>query len=583
MSISVIGVERKAHPECVGSATRLDERNRRPRRVYDPGVLRRLRIENLVLIREAELALAPGLVALTGETGAGKTIVTQAIGLLLGAKAEAGAVGAASAEAYVEAELDVPEGFFDEEGLEALRDLRPEDETGLVVARRVTADGRSRAYAWGRSVARDDVVAATERLLALSGQFAQRRLTRTAYQLDLLDAYLGPEQRVRRAEARDAWRALGAATRRVEELERGADTERDRLAELEALVEDTEGLEPDEEERLRAERERIRHVADLGEGAAAAAAAIEPDDGDGARALAAAAERALAPLERMAPELESAAGELRELVVRLTEVASDVRRFAETLDGDPARAAAVEERLDRIADVRRRHRAASYEELLERRAAALVELERAGADGDPLERARADGAAASARFDAAAATLAAARRTAAPAFAADVAAELADLGMGEGEFHVELRERDPGPAGMDEAVFLVRPNAGLPLAPVADTASGGELSRIAVALSAVAGGETLVLDEIDAGVGGETAHRVAAVLQRLAERAQVLTITHLPQIASVADQHLRVEKVPGDPTHTRIAVLDDAERRDELERMLGGGEFVSAVTADERP
>jgi DNA repair protein RecN (Recombination protein N) len=149
--------------------------------------------------------------------------------------------------------------------------------------------------------------------------------------------------------------------------------------------------------------------------------------------------------------------------------------------------------------------------------------------------------------------------------------------MGEGEFVVQLREREPGPTGADEAAFLVRLNRGLPLAPVAETASGGELSRIALAIAAVGGGETMVFDEIDAGIGGETAHRVAETLRRLAQRAQVLTITHLPQIASVADRHFRVEKIPGDPTHARITVLDEVERRDELQRMLGGRDFLATV------
>jgi DNA repair protein RecN (Recombination protein N) len=159
-----------------------------------------------------------------------------------------------------------------------------------------------------------------------------------------------------------------------------------------------------------------------------------------------------------------------------------------------------------------------------------------------------------------------------------VADELVGVGMGEGEFVAELDEREPGPAGSDEVSFLIRPNRGLPLGPVAETASGGELSRIALGIAAVAGGETMVFDEIDAGIGGETAHRVAETLRRLAERAQVVTITHLPQIASVADRHFRVEKVPGDPTHTRIEALGEADRRDELQRMLGGREFLTTVS-----
>ena len=151
--------------------------------------------------------------------------------------------------------------------------------------------------------------------------------------------------------------------------------------------------------------------------------------------------------------------------------------------------------------------------------------------------------------------------------------------MGEGEFQAELREREPGATGADEAVFLIRPNPGLPFAPVAETASGGELSRIALAIAAVGGGETMVFDEIDAGIGGTTAHGVADTLARLAGRAQVVTITHLPQIANRAERHFRVEKIPGDPTHTRIQQLTAEERKEELERMLGGREFL-AILAD---
>jgi DNA repair protein RecN (Recombination protein N) len=147
--------------------------------------------------------------------------------------------------------------------------------------------------------------------------------------------------------------------------------------------------------------------------------------------------------------------------------------------------------------------------------------------------------------------------------------------MGDGEFRVEVRERDAGPSGADAAVFLIRPNHGLPFAPAAETASGGELSRVALAIAAVAGGETMVFDEIDAGIGGVTANAVGELLRGL--DAQVITITHLPQIATLADRHFRVEKVPGDPTHTRIEPLDDAQRRDEVERMLGGREFLSTT------
>jgi len=540
-------------------------------------VLRSLRIENLVLIRDAELAPAAGLNAITGETGAGKTILAQAFGLLLGAKGDAAAVGAGGTEAYVEAEFDVPDGFFDDDELTALAELAPEDEPGVVLARRVFGDGRTRAYAWGRAVAREDLAAAAERLVAMSGQFEQRRLARPSYQLDVLDAFCGEEQLRRRREARAAWRELGIARRRNDELSRDAAAETARLAELEALVEATAGLEPGAEATLRVERERLRHVTELAEGAGAAAEAIAPDEGDGAAALAGAAERAVAPLERLAPELAAAGEELRDVGLRLRELGSDLRSFLLSLEAEPQRIEQLEAELERISDAKRRFRCATYEELLARAAEARHELDALAEGHDPAAAAAEALAAAEARVERNAADLRAVRTAAVVTFAAAVAAELRGVGLGEGEFRAELREREPGVSGADEVAFLIRPNAGLPFGPVAETASGGELSRVALAIAAVAGGQTMVFDEIDAGIGGTTAHAVAETLRRLAERAQVLTITHLPQIASVADCHYRVEKIPGDPTHTRIELLDDAQRRDELERMLGGREFLSAL------
>jgi DNA repair protein RecN (Recombination protein N) len=541
-------------------------------RVYDRCVLRRLRIENLVLIQEAELELAPGLNAITGETGAGKTILAQALGLLLGAKGDDSYVGAAAQEAYVEAELDL------HDGLEELAELRPEDEDALVVSRRVFGDGRTRAYAWGRAAAREDVAAAVEHVVAMSGQFEQRRLARPSYQLEVLDRFCGAEQLARRAAARTAWRDLQAARRRHDELTANAALAELRLAELRALVEDTEGMEPGEEDKLRTERERHRHVAELAAGAAEAAAALTPDDGGGATDLVALAERSIAPLERLAPELQRAGDELRDVELRLRETASDLHAFLASLEAEPGRLEEIEAALDRFAETKRRFQCASYDELLARRDEAHAELTALEDGSDPAELVARELADAEAHVEALTLELRAERNAAAPAFADAVAAELRGVGMGEGEFVCELRERDePGSTGADDAVFLVRPNAGLPFAPVAETASGGELSRIALAIAAVAGGDTLVFDEIDAGIGGETAHAVGGLLQRLAEHAQVVTITHLPQIAALADRHFRVEKTPGDPTHTRIEQLDDKERKAELERMLGGQEFLAAV------
>ncbi len=540
-------------------------------------MLRHLRIENLVLIREADLAFDPGLNAITGETGAGKTILAQAIGLLLGAKADPALVGADSGEAYVEAELDLPEGLLDDEGMEPLAAVRPEGEEGLVVARRASKEGRARAFAWGRAVAAQDAAAAGEALVAMSGQFEQRRLSRHAYQLEVFDSFIGEEQLRRRTRMRAAWRELQAARRRHEELTRDAAALEARLAELRALVEDTDELEPDTEEALGRERERLRHVTELAEGASAAVEALASEEGEAADALVARAEGAVAPLERLAPELERAGGELRDLALRLRDVAGELRSFLHSLEAEPDRLEQVEAKLQRIADAKRRYRCDSYEELLSRAAEARSELAAMDEGIDPVAAAAKELEEAEALVDSLAGALRKAREKSATPFAEAVAKELAGIGLGEGEFRVELEAAEPGTSGADRVSFLIRPNPGLPFAPVAETASGGELSRIALAIAAVGGGHTLIFDEIDAGIGGETAHAVGETLSRLAQRAQVITITHLPQIASVADRHFRVEKVPGDPTHTRIEELDESERRSELERMLGGREFLATL------
>jgi DNA repair protein RecN (Recombination protein N) len=541
-------------------------------------VLRRLRIENLVLIREAELELSSGLNAITGETGAGKTILAQAVGLLLGAKGDAKAIGPGAEEAYVEAEFDVPDGFFDEEGVEALAELRPQDEPSLVIARRIFGDGRTRAYAWGRAAAREDVAAAGELLVGMSGQFEQRRLARPAYQLDVLDSFAGDDQLRRRDALRAAWRELAAVRRRRDELARDAEAAEARLVELNALVEETDGLEADTEANFLAERERLRHITELVEGAGTAAEALAPDDGEGAAELAVRAERAIAPLERIAPELEPAGAELRSAALQLREAAAELRSFLAGLEAEPGRLEYVEGELERIAGTKRRFGCDSFDELLSRAAEAHAELDARAGGADPAAEADAALEQAQSAVDELADALRQARRSAAQPFAKAVAAELHGIGLGEGEFHVDLGERDSSSAGMDTVEFLIRPNAGLPFAPVTETASGGELSRIALAIAAAGGGKlTLVFDEIDAGIGGETAHAVAQSLRRLGERSQIVTITHLPQIASVADRHFSVEKVPGDPTHTSIQELNESERRDELERMLGGREFLSTV------
>ncbi len=528
-------------------------------------MLRRLRISNLVLIREAELELDEGLNAITGETGAGKTILTNAIGLLLGARGDAALIGAAGDEAYVEAEFD----GADDEVLGPLAELRPDGEDGLVLARRIFADGRTRAYAWGRSAAREDVANAAEALIAMSGQFEQRRLARPAYQRGVLDAFAGLDTRA----AARAWRELAAARRAYDELTRDAAAAEARLEELRKLAADTESLDAGREDELRVQRERLRHLEELAEGGRSCG--LRPRAGRRCRG-----DRSRRP--RRAVDRPGRAGGSRARRRRC--VAAPGRRAAARdrvrparvprLTGGragPARAdrGRARELLRPEAPPRRPDASRSCSSAGRRLGASWRLSPRATTRCGPRPTSSPPP---SSRSSCLHAELRAARRAAAEPFATAVAAELQAIGLGDGEFQVALTDRDPGATGADDVAFLIRPNAGLPFGPVAETASGGELSRVALAIAAVAGGETMVFDEIDAGIGGTTAHAVAETLRRLAARAQVVTITHLPQIATVADRHFSVEKVAGDPDpHAhRVARRRAAPRRAGANARRGG-------------
>jgi len=536
-------------------------------------MLLRLSIENLALIERAELEPAAGLNALTGETGAGKTMLAQAIGLVTGAQPAVDLVGPHAEETYVEAEFAVPDAFFEDEELAAVAGLRPEGEQTLVVARRLLRSGRSRALVWGRTCARADLEVLGDRLLEVSSQHEARRLARPAYQLALLDGFAGLEAELARMAL--AWAALCEARRAVEAASAEAADARCSRGELEELAArvDELALEPGEPETLAADRDRLRHLDELREAAAGAAELLSPEQGEGALSQTGRAAELLASVERIEPRLGEAAAELRDAAVRIQEAGHDLAAYLDGLEADPGRLEWVEGRLAAIAELERRF-GAPVGELVPRAEAARAALEELDAGGGRLAALEAAAEAALADAVEAAERLSAARQEAAPRFASAVESELAELGMKGARLEPGLRAGELSARGRDQLELLLAANSGLAAAPLAQTASGGELSRIALAVRVAArsggGPGTLLLDEVDAGVGGKTARAVGEKLRQLSGDAQLLVITHLPQIASLADAHFSVAKHDGDPTITRISRLGDDQVVEELARMLGG-------------
>jgi DNA repair protein RecN (Recombination protein N) len=539
-------------------------------------VLLELRIENLLLIERAELRPGGGLNAITGETGAGKTVFAHALDLLLGGKPRSGIVRPGAAEAYVEGVFELPKGIWESEGLDELRERLGDDDGEIVLARRVSAEGRSRAYVQGRSATVADLRELGGRLVAFFGQHEHRKLTVASAQLDLLDGFCGPEHvalRQRVAEAHGRVRQLHVE---LDELrDRAGNRDRD-LDLLRFEIEEIEQVAPTvaEEAELTAERARLRQVDGLRAAAAGGAEAIASADGDGgASVLLATAERLADAVDGADPELDALAGRLHALRLEAEDLGGELRRYLDGLDADPARLEQVEVRLADYDRLTRKHGGTV--------AAVLEHAERCRAERDRLENGevaleQAEAALAEAERERAelAVELSKGRAVAAPRLAERVVEELGALAMDGAAFEVVLEPRDEiGSAGAERVELMLASNPGVPAAPVRDSASGGELSRVMLALMAVAGtggSPTLVFDEVDSGVGGQTARAVGERLRALGDGRQVLCITHLPQIAAMADRHFRIDKTAtGEVACTTVEQLDDGAVIEELCRMLG--------------
>jgi DNA repair protein RecN (Recombination protein N) len=556
-------------------------------------VLQELRVENLLLIEQAQLRLAPGLNVLTGETGAGKTVLAHALDLLLGGRARPGIVRPGAGEAYVEGVFDLPEYLREELG-----ERLPADAQELVLARRVGADGRTRAYLGGRSASVGELRDVGAALLAFYGQHEHRKLTLAGAQLDILDGLCAGEHAARLracAQAFARMRQLEGRLVQLRELAGGRERELDLLA-YELAEIDAVAPEEREHERLLAARERLRRLDALRSAAGAGADALAPDAGasggsyeaPGAAQLTATAAATLDALAGVDPALDALAERMRALAIESDDLAAELRDYCEragTLGlaevspcGDASSSAmdaldALEERLSAIERLTRKHGGSVHAVLDYALGARARHAELAGAD-DALAQATEQLGEARAELERHVGSVRKARTAAAKRFAPAVREQLASLAMGEATFEVILSEREPGPRGGDAVEFVIAPNPGVPAGPLREIASGGELSRVMLAIMSVAGADaadaTLVFDEVDAGIGGHTARVVGARLRELGERRQVLCITHLPQIASLGARHFAIVKdTTAEPTRTTVVQLAEGEVVSELVRMLG--------------
>ena len=537
-------------------------------------MLTEISVENVALIEEATLELSPGLNAITGETGAGKTLLATALQMLLGGRARSDTVRAGASKATVEGTFVLPQETGPALLTDALGDLAEEveGEDGLVLRRTLTEEGRSRCYVGGVSVPVRALASLGERLVSYHSQREQTRLTEPAEQLAILDDFLDESAATAKREHAALWHAVERDRRELQEILassearlREVDFLRFQVSELESA-----GYDAEEISELKRERERLRNVTDILQAAAAATVALSAEDGVGAIDAVARATSELETASRHDEGLITLLQRLGGLSAELEDLLYELRSYVDELEADPGRLETVEDRLAAMRTLERKY--GNVEIYLEESRTRLSRLENLDEETAQLDGRLAEG---KRRLAELAASISAGRRKAAEMLSEKVQENLGDLNLGKTTFRAELVPVEPGPSGAERVEFAIRPNPGEPELPVRRYASGGELSRIMLAIrlaqERVEPGATYVFDEVDAGIGGETATAVGAKLRVLGERNQVLTITHLPQIASEAASHVVVAKEESDGrTITRITRVEGEARLKEMARMLSG-------------
>ena len=535
-------------------------------------MLNRINIHDLVIVRTLDLDLVQGMTALTGETGAGKSILIDALGLALGDKADNNMIRSGASKAEISVNFEIAPDSAIAAWLEQ-HDLASDGE--CLLRRVLVRDGRSRAYINGTPTPLALLKELGEMLVDIHGQHAHQSLLQPAAQRQLLDEYAGLRKTARNlALLFQTWRS---ASDEYEALQKAGEDRANRLDYLRFQINELDDLvcTPESLRELEAEHTRLAHAERLLNDSSSVLALLSENDPSLLESLNQAAKK-LSELGVLDPKLGEAREMLETAGIQIEEVASELRHYQERVEIDPERLQRVDRQLGSLHDAARKHRVAPQElsglldtlrvevEGLQQSDKRLLELERAAQEHE-------------AAYFKAARKLGKARLKAAVVLSDTVSSSMQELGMQGGRFEIRCETHTDRPAahGLDRVDFLVAANPGQPMAPLAEVASGGELSRIslAVQVATVDCGEvpTLIFDEVDVGIGGAVAEIVGQLLRRLAGQRQVLCVTHLPQVASQAHQQLRVHKLSdGKTTETKIDPLDEKARVDEIARMLGG-------------